>query len=89
MSAALALAAEGAVEPDGLSLVDAPLGQPLVVVDIEGTDPARLARLSGLGIIPGSRAVLRQRHPSYVLQTGETWLAIERAVAAIVKVRAV
>ncbi len=68
------------------SLAEAPLHQPLRVVSIGGEDQGRLARLSGLGIVPGSILWVRQRRPAFVLQSDETWLALEGAIARLVQV---
>lgn len=68
-----------------LDLVDAPLHRPLTVVEIGG-GPERLARLSGLGVVPGCRVFLRQKRPAYVLECDETLLALERGVAERVRV---
>ena len=41
----------------------------------------RLDSLSALGIIPGTDIRLKQRHPSVVVEVGETTLALDRDVA--------
>lgn len=73
------------VAESALDLVDAPLHRPLTVVEIGG-GPEGLARLSGLGVVPGCRVFLRQKRPAYVLECDETLLALERGVAARVRV---
>ncbi len=41
----------------------------------------RLTRLSGLGVVPGSKVRLVQKRPSVVLEIGATTLAIDRVIA--------
>ena len=42
---------------------------------------ARLDRLGSMGLMPGSAIRLRQRHPSFVLELGETTLAVDEEIA--------
>lgn len=42
---------------------------------------ARLEQLSALGLVPGTDVRLRQRHPSIVVDVGETTLALDADVA--------
>lgn len=69
-----------------VSLTEAPVGRALTVVAIAGGDPARLARLSGLGIVPGARLRVHQRRPAFVIQADESYLALERDIAALIRV---
>lgn len=41
---------------------------------------ARLDKLSTLGLVPGSVVQVRQRRPAYVLQAGETTIALDPAI---------
>lgn len=50
-------------------------------------DDARLDRLTCLGIIPGHRLRLLQRHPSYVVQVDQTNLGLDGAIAGEIYVR--
>jgi DtxR family Mn-dependent transcriptional regulator len=52
------------------------------IVYIVPRDPARLVRLSNLGIFPGVTVDLQQRRPATVLRVGETTLAMDAAIAA-------
>ncbi|HEX7622509.1 MAG TPA: FeoA family protein [Anaeromyxobacteraceae bacterium] len=38
-------------------------------------------RLAALGVIPGSEIRLRQRAPSYVIEVGETTIALDPEIA--------
>jgi len=44
--------------------------------------------LSSLGVIPGTSVRLKQRHPSYVIQVGETTIALDADLARNIFVRA-
>lgn len=56
------------------------LGEEGRIVFIAPRSHQRLHRLSALGIVPGSILRMHQRHPSYVLQIGETTLALDGEV---------
>lgn len=59
------------------------------IVYIVPRDPARLVRLSNLGIFPGVTVDLQQRRPATVLRIGETTLAMDAAIAGEIYVRKV
>jgi DtxR family Mn-dependent transcriptional regulator len=61
-------------------LSDAGLGDNVRIVFITPKSKKRLEKLSSLGIVPGSRIRLLQRTPSYVLQIGETTIAVDREI---------
>jgi Fe2+ transport system protein FeoA len=61
-------------------------GDEAILDGIEG-DPALAARLTAQGLAPGVTIHLVQRRPSYVVEVGETTLAVERRVAAVIRVR--
>ncbi|HEY3490665.1 MAG TPA: metal-dependent transcriptional regulator [Candidatus Deferrimicrobiaceae bacterium] len=61
-------------------LTDAGLGDTVRIVFITPKSRKRLEKLSSLGIVPGSRIRLLQRNPSYVLQIGETTVAVDRDI---------
>ena len=66
--------------------VDAlPLGAEGSIVFIQHSH--RLDRLATLGIMPGTRVRLVQRHPSVVLQAGETTVALDHEVTSGIYVR--
>jgi Fe2+ transport system protein FeoA len=62
------------------TLADLPAGAFGVVERLEG-DPALQARLSAQGLAPGLALHVVQRTPTYVIEAGETTIALERRVA--------
>lgn len=68
------------IRPLVTRLSDAGLGDLLRIVFITPKSKRRLEKLSSLGIVPGSRIRLLQRTPSYVLQIGETTVAVDRDI---------
>ncbi len=61
-------------------LSNASLGDHVRIVFIAPKSKKRLEKLSSLGIVPGSRLRLLQRTPSFVLQIGETTIAVDREI---------
>ena len=51
------------------------------IVRIASSEPDRVVRLSSLGVIPGVRVTLVQRHPAVVLRVAETSIALDPEVA--------
>jgi len=49
----------------------------------------RMDRLAALGVIPGSEIRLHQRSPSYVIEVGETTIALDPEIASEIYVRRV
>lgn len=47
----------------------------------------RLDRLTGMGLVPGVKVRLHQRQPSFVIQFGETQLAVDQDVASDIYIR--
>jgi len=47
----------------------------------------RFQRLASMGVTPGTEIVVRQRHPSIVIQVGETEIAIDDEIASEIFVR--
>ncbi len=68
------------IQPLVTRLSDAGLGDTSRIVFITPKSKKRLEKLSALGIVPGSRLRLLQRTPSYVLQIGETTVAVDRDI---------
>lgn len=68
------------IHPLVTRLSDAGLGDTVRIVFITPKSRKRLEKLSSLGIVPGSRLRLLQRNPSYVLQIGETTVAVDRDI---------
>jgi Fe2+ transport system protein FeoA len=66
--------------PGGGTLAEMPAGSFGVVERIEG-DPALQARLTAQGLAPGLTVHVLQRTPTYVIETGQTTIALERRVA--------
>lgn len=70
-----------------LSLHRAPTGVPLIVTAISVTDPLRSDRLAALGLAPGSLIEVRQRFPAFVIDVGETTIALDTELARVIEVR--
>lgn len=80
---------ERKVEPLIERLADLPLGGGGTIAFIAPTSSARIARLSNLGIAPGSEIRLMQRRPSFVVKCGQTSIAFEDEIAKEIFVRPV
>jgi len=65
------------MEPLVRPLTDLKLGEEGRVVFITPRSRGRLERLGSLGLIPGSVVKLAQKRPSFVLEIGETTLALD------------
>jgi DtxR family Mn-dependent transcriptional regulator len=76
-----------AVEPLVQPLEQLPVGRSAKIVYIVPRDPARLTRLSDLGLVPGATVRLQQRRPATVIAFGETTLALDRDIAAEIYVK--
>jgi Fe2+ transport system protein FeoA len=72
---------------DADSLANLAPGSTAVVVRLDPAPTDRSQRLADLGLVPGASVRLLQRHPAYVIEVGETTLAIELAVARSIAVR--
>jgi Fe2+ transport system protein FeoA len=68
------------------TLADLPAGATAVVERIEG-EPALRARLTAQGLAPGIAVHVVQRTPTYVIEVGETSVALERRVAEAIVLR--
>jgi DtxR family Mn-dependent transcriptional regulator len=68
------------------TLADLPAGARAVVSRLEG-DPELLSRLTAQGLAPGVRVHLLQRSPTYVMEIGETTIAVERRVAEAIRLQ--
>lgn len=68
-------------------LVEAPVDTELEVVSIATDDPLRSDRLASLGVVAGCTVTLRRRWPSFVVEVGETTLALDKAIAREIRVR--
>lgn len=70
-----------------LTVRDLAGGDQAWVVHLEAEDEGRSNALAVFGLVPGSEVTLVQRLPSYVLQVGETMLALDAEVAGSIVVR--
>jgi Fe2+ transport system protein FeoA len=68
------------------TLAELPAGSFGVVERIEG-DPALQARLTAQGLAPGVAVHVLQRTPTFVIELGETTIALERRVAEALKLK--
>jgi DtxR family Mn-dependent transcriptional regulator len=69
------------MEPLVKRLGDLRLGESGTIVFMAPDSRSRLARLSGLGVVPGGTVRLVQKRPSVVVEVGQTTLALDRAIA--------
>ena len=67
-------------------LTDLPAGTRATIERIEGS-PTLAAQLSAQGLVAGTAVDLKQRQPCFVVEMGETTLAMESSVAAGIWVR--
>jgi DtxR family Mn-dependent transcriptional regulator len=65
------------------------LGEEGRIVFIAPKSHQRLDRLSTLGIVPGSIVRMHQKNPSFVLEIGETTLALDREIVRDIYVKRV
>jgi Fe2+ transport system protein FeoA len=65
------------------TLADLPAGSFGVIERLVG-EPALLARLTAQGLAPGVALHLVQRRPTFVIEVGQTTIAVERRVAEAV-----
>ncbi len=77
------------MKPLVLPLEELGLGDRGRIVFIAPKSHQRLDRLSAMGILPGSVVRMHQRHPSYVLEIGETTLALDREIVKDIYVKKV
>ena len=68
------------------ALTDGQVGE---VVSLNSRHPGRRNTLAVFGLVPGSRFVLLQKRPAFVIRVGETELALEPAIADEILVRRV
>lgn len=75
------------VTPLVRALSDLSVGQQGTITFITPIYRSRLHQLSSLGVIPGTTVRLRQRHPTYVIQVGESTIALDGDLARNIFVR--
>jgi DtxR family Mn-dependent transcriptional regulator len=61
-------------------LADLTPGEQAKIVFITPESHSRLDRLSAMGVVPGSVVKLHQKRPSYVIQLGETMIAVDKDI---------
>lgn len=64
-----------------LRLSELRTGRSAIIARIVTTEPSRMVKLSSLGVMPGARVTLVQRHPAVVLRVAETSVAVDMDVA--------
>lgn len=77
------------MDPLVTSLANFDVGKTARIVFIAPKSHDRLDRLSSLGVIPGKKVRLHQKHPSFVIQVGETELALDAEIVREIYVRGV
>ncbi len=70
-------------------LADLLPGQEAKIVFITPGSHSRLDRLSAMGVVPGSFVKLHQKRPSYVIQLGETMIAVDKDITKEIFVKKV
>lgn len=75
------------VRPLVLPLSRLERGETCEVAYVGTRDESRLDRLTCLGILPGHRLKLLQRHPSYVIEVDETHLGLDPSIAEEIYVK--
>ena len=75
------------MKPLVIPLEELGLGEEGRIVFIAPKSHQRLDRLSTLGIVPGSTLRMHQKNPSYVVQMGETTLALDRDIVRNIYVK--
>ena len=68
------------IRPLVMRLTESSLGATVRIVFNTPRSRKRLEKLSALGIVPGSRVRLLQRNPSFVLEIGQTTVAVDRDI---------
>lgn len=77
------------MKPLVIPLEELGLGEEGRIVFIAPKSHQRLDRLSTLGIVPGSILRMHQKNPSFVLQIGETTIALDRDIVRNIYVKRV
>ncbi len=68
-------------------LADLSPGEQAKIVFITPGSHSRLDRLSAMGVVPGSVVKLHQKRPSYVVQLGETMIAVDKDITKEIYVK--
>jgi DtxR family Mn-dependent transcriptional regulator len=83
------LRAETQLKPLVCRLTDMDVGAEVSIVFIAPIQHQTLDRLGGYGVVPGSTLRLHQKKPSFVVQIGETTVALDEEIAKEIFVRSV
>ncbi len=75
------------MKPLVIPLEELGLGEEGRIVFIAPKSHQRLDRLSTMGIVPGSVLRMHQKNPSYVIQVGETTLALDKDIVRNIYVK--
>ncbi len=75
------------VSPLVLPLPELRVGESGRIVFMTPGTRSSLERIANLGIVPGASVKLRQKHPSVVLEVGQTTVALDSEIAADLYVR--
>ncbi len=70
-------------------LADLMPGEKAKIVFITPESHSRLDRLSAMGVVPGSVVKLHQKKPSYVIEIGETMIAVDKDITKEIFVKKV
>lgn len=70
-------------------LADLVPGEQAKIVFITPGSHSRLDRLAAMGVVPGSVVKLHQKRPSYVIQLGETMVAVDKDITKEIFVKKV
>ena len=70
-------------------LADLMPGEQAKIVFITPGSHSRLDRLSAMGVVPGSIVKLHQKKPAYVIQLGETMIAVDKDITKEIFVKKV
>jgi DtxR family Mn-dependent transcriptional regulator len=70
-------------------LADLTPGEKAKIVFIAPGSHSRLDRLSAMGVVPGSIVKLHQKKPSYVIELGETTIAVDKDITKEIFVKKV
>ena len=74
-------------QPVLMSLRDLPVGRPARLAYVVNTSHHRLDHLSAVGLLPGVTVQVHQRRPAFVIDVGQTSLALDEQIVSGIYVR--
>ncbi len=80
-------AAEREVQPVLMCLRDLPVGQRARLLYMSSSSHKRLDQLTSVGLLPGAVVQLHQRKPAFVVDVGQTSLALDEQIVSGIYVR--